>query len=113
MSKDTGVKEPRSNTKAMKLIVVGENQVKIEVTVEAETFQKGFDQLCGLANECAVNAYRYDQVAKIANVRPVPVTEEVAVTKHDEYPTVGITANGELDPAQGWFFPPGVCEPKS
>ena len=97
MSENSGIQEPRTTPNNVKLTFVGHDHIKIEVTVEAETFNQGFNKLHTLAEELRAAADGYDQIAEVANLWSDPVTEQVPVPENEVTKPVGITANRYSD----------------
>ena len=81
----------------MQLTVIGQDHIKIEVTIEAETFNQGFYKLYTLAETLRVAADGYDKIAEVANLRAVHVAEQVPVAKNEEAEPVGVTADRYSD----------------
>ena len=97
MSEDRGIEKPGSSPSRLKLTVVGQDHVQIEVAVEAETFKEGFDKLRTLLDECRTHSEGYDQIAEVANVRPYPVPEQMPMPEQKVVEPVRVTADRKLD----------------
>ena len=96
MSENSWVQEPGATPNRLQLTFVGQDHIKIEVTVEAETFKQGFDKLYCLADECRTLANGYDQITQVANFGSDPVTEQMSVPQHQITETIRVSANIKL-----------------
>lgn len=103
MSKDTWVQEPSSTPCNLKCTILGQNKVKIEVSVESETFKQGFNRMYELVNECRVHANGYDQIAEVAYVRAVPVSDKMPVTEDEVTEPIGVSADRKSNPIPSYF----------
>ena len=101
MSEDSRVDEPSSHASNLKFTVISDNHVKVEVTCEADTFKKTIEKLHRLATDVLAYADGYDQIAKIAQRGPVPISEQVPVSEDQTNPSVGVSANS--DKGKPWF----------
>ena len=97
MSENRGIQKSGTTPNYMQLTVIGQDHIKIEVTVEAETFNQGLDKLDTMMEELRVTADGYDKIAEVANLRSVPVAEQVPVAKNEVAEPVGVTADRYSD----------------
>jgi hypothetical protein len=95
---EAGATPPGPNQ--IRLGLLGDGKVKIEVSIEAETFYKGFDALYGLVIQLRLDADRYDKIAQVARLQALRAAQ-LPVPEDNVNAAIRVSADREPDSPWG------------
>ncbi len=89
-TEDGRVNEPGLNI-ADAHLVFRNGYVNIEITVKASSVEEAVQLANSILNKLHAGGNRYDDIAKIAKIRTIALTEQVTMPEHQVATPVGIT----------------------